>query len=76
MNTTKADEWFTLREAAVYTGRHPQVLKYHYYRSGLLHGRKKGHTLLFTQTELDDYLKAVAERLENRRSPSIKLAET
>lgn len=49
---------FGIREAAKYCGLAVRTLKYHIYESGELKADANvGHSLVFTQTTLDDFLK-------------------
>jgi hypothetical protein len=49
---------FGIREAAKYCGLAVRTLKYHIYESGELKADANvGHSLVFTQTTLDDFLR-------------------
>lgn len=46
---------YSTREAAAYLGIGVSALKYHVYVAGNLTPRKVGHSLVFTQEQLDEF---------------------
>lgn len=60
---------FSLKEAAEYLGLKPETVRYHVYHSGYLKGQKVGHSLVFTQDELDRFKQSVPRPGRKRRRP-------
>ena len=58
---------YSLKEAAAYLGLKPETVRYHVYYSGYLKGQKVGHSLVFTQEELDRFKQTVPRPGRKRR---------
>lgn len=56
------DDLFTVAEAAAYLKKTEATIRYHLYTSGYLKGEIKGHDVLFTRAELDEFSARLPKR--------------